>query len=287
MAGIILVPDLLKNPLNTTTFGVGEIIKDAINDGCRNFIVGIGGSATNDCGIGMLEALGFGFYDKNHQSVCPVGKAVGDIEYIEVNNAIPELSECIFKIACDVNNPLYGPNGASHIYGPQKGATSEIIEMLDNGLKHFSDKVKEILGKDNAYVPGTGAAGGMGYAFLTFLNGKLESGIDIVLKEIGLEQDIIDADFVITGEGRLDFQTSMGKAPIGVAKLAKKHGIKVLAFTGSTTDDAIKCNEEGIDAYFDIINDIMSLEEAMDSRNAARNMERAVTQIFRLIKCLE
>ncbi len=286
-AGITLVPDPLKNPMNTTTYGVGEIIKDAIHDGCRKFIIGIGGSATNDCGIGMLQALGFEFYNKEHQLVGSDGKSVVDIEYISTEHALAELQECSFNIACDVNNPLYGPNGASYIYGPQKGATPEIVTVLDKGIKHFSDRVYESLGIDNANVPGTGAAGGMGYAFITFLNANLESGINIILKEIALENDVKDADIVITGEGRLDFQTAMGKAPIGVAKLAKKYGAIVLAFAGSTTADADKCNEEGIDAYFDIVNSIMTLEEAIDSKNAAINMERAAKQVFRLINCLK
>lgn len=285
-AGITLVADTLRNPLNTTTYGIGEIIKDAVNDGCRNFIIGIGGSATNDCGIGMLEALGFKFYDKNRQPVGSSGKSVGDIEFIDLSNVLPELSQCNFKVACDVRNSLYGPMGASYIYGPQKGATLEMIEQLDKGIKHFSDRVKEIFGKDNGNISGTGAAGGLGYAFLTFLNAKLEVGIDIILKEIELEKDLTDADFVITGEGKLDIQTAMGKAPIGVAKLAKKYGAIVLAFAGSTTEEAVKCNEEGIDAYFDIINKITTLEEAMDSKAAAKNMEKTVAQVFRLITCL-
>jgi glycerate kinase len=286
-AGITLVPEALKNPMNTTTYGVGEIIKDAIRDGCRNFIIGIGGSATNDCGLGMLQALGFEFYNKERQPVGADGKSVAEIEYISTEHALPELQECSFSVACDVNNPLYGPNGASYVYGPQKGATPEIVTFLDEGIKHFSERVRELLGKDNATIPGTGAAGGLGYAFVTFLNATLESGINIILKEIALENDIKDADIVITGEGRLDYQTAMGKAPIGVAKLAKKYGAIVLAFAGSTTSDAEKCNEEGIDAYFDIISSIMTLEEAIDSKNAALNMERAVRQVFRLIHCLK
>ena len=284
-AGITLIPDSLKNPMNTTSYGVGEIIKDAIHDGYRKFIIGIGGSATNDCGIGMLQALGFEFYNKEHKLVGADGKAVADIEYISTEQVLPELQECTFNIACDVNNPLYGPFGASYVYGPQKGATPEIVKFLDEGIKHFSDRVHELLGKDNANVPGTGAAGGMGYGFITFLNATLESGINIILKETALESDIQGADIVITGEGRLDYQTAMGKAPIGVAKLAKKYGAVVLAFAGSTTKDADKCNEEGIDAYFDIVSSIMTLEEAMDSKNAAINMERAAQQVFRLIKC--
>jgi len=286
-SGITLISDKEKNPMNTTTYGVGEIIKDAISDGYYNFIIGIGGSATNDCGIGMLNALGFEFYDKNHEFVGTNGKSVGNIEYIETCNVLPELKQCNFRIACDVNNPLYGENGASYIFGPQKGATPEIAKYLDNSLKHFSDRVKDIFELDNASISGTGAAGGLGYAFLTFLNAELESGIKIIIDKISLENDICDADFVITGEGRLDYQTAMGKAPIGVAKLAKKYNKVVLAFAGSTTKDAVKCNDEGIDAYFDTIHSITTIDEAMNYNNAFDNLSSTAAQIFRLIKCIK
>ena len=286
-SGLPLVPKELRNPLNTTTYGVGEIIKEAINKGCRNFIVGIGGSATNDCGIGILQALGYEFYDKDNNLVGLGGKVLNEIEKINTENRLKELDECTFKIACDVNNPLYGKNGAAHIYGPQKGATEEIIEELDRGLIKFSEVVKRELGKDIANVEGAGAAGGLGFGFLGFLNSKLESGIKIILDEIKLEDVVKDADFVITGEGRLDNQTAMGKAPIGVAKLAKKHGAKVIAIAGCTTDDAVKCNEEGIDAYFSIVNSSMTIEEAMNKETATKNMKSTTTQIFNLIKVLQ
>ncbi|MGL6105271.1 glycerate kinase family protein [Romboutsia sp.] len=286
-SGLPLVPTELRNPLNTTTYGVGEIIKEAIDKGCRNFIVGIGGSATNDGGIGMLQALGFEFYDENNNLVGLGGKVLNQIKSIKIDNRLKELDECNFKIACDVNNPLFGTNGAAHIYGPQKGATPEIVEELDRGLINFAEVVKKDLGKDIANIAGVGAAGGLGFAFLAFLNSKLESGIKIILDEIKLEDVIKDADIVITGEGRLDNQTAMGKAPIGVAKLAKKYGAKVIAIAGCTTDDAVKCNEEGIDAYFSIVNRSMSLDEAMNKDNASKNMIQTTTQIFNLIKALQ
>lgn len=286
-SGLPLVPTELRNPLNTTTYGVGEIIKEAIEKGCRNFIVGIGGSATNDGGVGMLQALGFEFFDENNNLVGLGGKVLNQIKSIKIDNRLKELDECNFKIACDVNNPLFGLNGAAHIYGPQKGATKEIVEQLDKGLINFSEVVKKDLGKDIDQVPGVGAAGGLGFAFLGFLNSKLESGIKIILDEIKLEDEIKDADIVITGEGRLDNQTAMGKAPIGVAKLAKKHGAKVIAIAGCTTSDAVKCNEEGIDAYFSIVNRSMSLEEAMQKENATENMIETTTQIFNLIKAMQ
>lgn len=286
-SGLPLVPAELRNPLNTTTYGVGEIIKEAIEKGCRNFIVGIGGSATNDCGVGMLQALGFEFYDENDNLVGLGGKVLNQIKRINTENKLKELDECNFKIACDVNNPLYGENGAAYIYGPQKGATKEIVKELDKGLKNFAEVVKKDLGKDIAHIEGAGAAGGLGFGFLGFLNSKLESGIKIILDEIKLEEVVKDADIVITGEGRLDNQTAMGKAPIGVAKLAKKHGAKVIAIAGCTTPDAVKCNEEGIDAYFSIVNKAMTIDEAMKKENATQNMIETTIQIFNLIKAVK
>lgn len=285
-AGFALVPNHLKNPLYTTTYGVGEMIKEAIQKGCRNFIVGIGGSATNDAGVGMLQALGFEFYDEDGESVGFGGQVLEKIKSIKIDNKLKELDECNFKIACDVNNPLFGENGAAYVYGPQKGATPEIVKELDNGLRTFAEVVKNELGKDIAEFPGTGAAGGLGFAFLGFLNGKLESGIKIILDEINLEDAVKDADLVITGEGRLDNQTAMGKAPIGVAKIAKKYGAKVIAIAGCTTDDAVKCNEEGIDAFFSIVNSAITLEEAINKETATKNMIATTTQIFRLIKAM-
>ena len=286
-SGLPLVPAELRNPLNTTTYGVGEIIKEAIEKGCRNFIVGIGGSATNDCGVGMLQALGFEFYDENDNLVGLGGKVLNQIKRINTENKLKELDECNFKIACDVNNPLYGENGAAYIYGPQKGATKEIVNELDKGLKNFAEVVKNDLGKDIAHIEGAGAAGGLGFGFLGFLNSKVESGIKIILDEIKLEEVVKDADLVITGEGRLDNQTAMGKAPIGVAKLAKKHGAKVIAIAGCTTPDAVKCNEEGIDAYFSIVNKAMTIDEAMKKENATQNMIETTIQIFNLIKAVK
>lgn len=285
-SGLPLVKDEYRNPLNTTTYGVGEIIREAINKGCRNFIVGIGGSATNDAGVGMLQALGFEFYDENNNLVGLGGKVLNKIKSIKTDNKMKELSECNFKIACDVNNPLFGTNGAAYVYGPQKGATPEIVKELDDGLRNFAEVVKSDLGKDIADIEGVGAAGGLGFAFLAFLNSRLESGIKIILDEIKLEDELKDADFVITGEGRLDNQTAMGKAPIGVAKLAKKYGVKVIGLAGATTSDAKKCNEEGIDAYFSIINGAMTIEEAMDKNIASDNMAETTTQVFNLIKIL-
>ena len=281
-AGITLVSKQERNPLYTTTYGVGEIIKDAIHRGCRKFIVGIGGSATNDAGVGMMQALGYKFYDVDGNLLGLGGQILDKIHRIDQTEALKELSECSFKVACDVDNLLYGKNGASYIYGPQKGATEEIVKILDNGLINLSKVV------NNTYenTPGAGAAGGLGYGFMTFLGGKLESGIDIILKEINLEEGIKDADVVVTGEGRLDAQTIMGKAPIGVAKLAKKYSKKVIALGGSLTNDAYKVNEHGIDAVFSIVNEPMTLEKAMESEVAKFNLKMTAKQIFNLMSKL-
>lgn len=281
-AGITLVPDAKKNPLYTTTYGVGEVIRDAIEKGCRRFIVGIGGSATNDGGIGMLQALGYGFLNKDGEQV-PFG-AIGlrELETITDTYVLPELAECEFKIACDVTNPLCGENGCSAVYGPQKGADPSMIMEMDKWLRYYAALAREKFPKANLNEPGTGAAGGLGFAFLTFTNAVLESGIKIVLEETKLESFVKDADVVVTGEGRLDFQTAMGKAPVGVAGLAKKFDIPVLAFAGSVTKDATECNKNGIDAFFPILRGISTLEEAMKPENAKQNLTDTAEQAFRL-----
>lgn len=281
-AGITLVPDAKKNPLYTTTYGVGEVIRDAIEKGCRRFIVGIGGSATNDGGIGMLQALGYGFLNKDGQQV-PFG-AIGlkELETITDTYVLPELAECEFKIACDVTNPLCGENGCSAVYGPQKGANPSMIMEMDKWLRYYAALAREKFPKADLNEPGTGAAGGLGFAFLTFTDAVLESGIKIVLEETKLESFVKDADVVVTGEGRLDFQTAMGKAPVGVAGLAKKFDIPVLAFAGSVTKDATECNKNGIDAFFPILRGISTLEEAMKPENAKQNLTDTAEQAFRL-----
>ena len=281
-AGITLVPGTKKNPLYTPTYGVGEVIRDAIEKGCRRFIVGIGGSATNDGGIGMLQALGYGFLNKDGQQV-PFG-AIGlkELETITDTYVLPELAECEFKIACDVTNPLCGENGCSAVYGPQKGADPSMIMEMDKWLRYYAALAREKFPKANPNEPGTGAAGGLGFAFLTFTNAVLESGIKIVLEETKLESYVKEADVVVTGEGRLDFQTAMGKAPVGVAGLAKKFDIPVLAFAGSVTKDATECNKNGIDAFFPILRGISTLEEAMKPENAKQNLTDTAEQAFRL-----
>lgn len=286
-AGITLVNERERNPLNTTTYGVGEMIRDAIDKGCRHFIMGIGGSATNDGGIGMLQALGYGILDKEGRQVSFGAKGLKEINKITDDSVIPELKDCSFRVACDVTNTLCGEQGCSAVFGPQKGATSAMIEQMDKWLAHYAALTGEKYPRANRNQAGTGAAGGLGFAFLSYTNAVLESGIRIILEETKLEEYIKTADLVVTGEGRLDAQTVMGKAPIGVAEIAKKYGKKVIAFCGCVTEEAAECNNHGIDAYFPILRNIVSLEEAMDSGNAGKNMAETVEQVFRLINIYE
>ena len=305
-AGITLVSGVEKNPLHTTTYGVGEMILDAVKNGARTFVIGIGGSATNDGGAGMLQALGFRLLDAEGHDIPRGGAGLAKLARIEVKARGEgeqwNVSSCSFRIACDVTNPLCGENGASAVFGPQKGATPEMVKELDSALAHFAEIVAEGVGGrcrcrkdvDNSILhlsstptpntPGAGAAGGLGFAFKAFLGAELVPGVDLILGETHLEDFIRDADVVITGEGRLDGQTVMGKAPIGVARLAKKHGKRVLAFSGILGDDVEAVNAAGIDAYFPILRKLVTLEEALDVKNASANLTATVEQAFRLLK---
>lgn len=282
-AGITLVPMEKRNPLYTTTYGVGEVIKDAISKECRRFIIGIGGSATNDGGVGMLQALGFGFLD-GHGNQIPFGaKGLESLVEITDTYVVPELSECEFRIACDVTNVLCGESGCSAVYGPQKGAAPDMVIQMDRWLSNYASLAKEKYPKADPLHEGCGAAGGMGFAFLTFTNATLESGVKIILEETRMEQYMENADVVVTGEGRMDGQTAMGKAPIGVARLAKKHHVPVVAFAGSVTKEAVECNQNGIDAFFPILRSIVTLEEAMEPETAKENLSDTAEQVFRLM----
>lgn len=286
-SGLTLISPEERNPLHTTTFGVGEMIKDAIIRGCRRFIIGIGGSATNDGGLGMLSALGFEFLDKNKTPVPNGAKGLEELSEIRTDNVIPELKECVLNIACDVKNPLCGNNGCSAVYGPQKGATPDMIEKMDRWMLHFAEILKEHFPASDMNKEGAGAAGGLGFAFSSFLNANLRPGIDIIIEESGIEEIIKNSDIVITGEGRLDSQTVMGKAPIGIARLAKKHNKKVIAFAGCVSDDAQICNEHGVDAYFPILRNITTLADALNKDVAYNNLYDTACQVFRLIKTTE
>ncbi len=282
VAGLTLVDE--KNPMSATTFGVGEMIADAVKRGCENIIIGIGGSATNDGGIGMLKALGYQFLDENGKDVGEGAAALGKVQKILDNKVDTRFSKVNFMVACDVDNPLCGKNGATYVFGAQKGVTNEMKPVIDSAMKCFADKTKEKLGISCENVPGAGAAGGLGFAFLSYLNAKLVPGVKLVMQAADIEEKIKKADIVVTGEGRLDSQTVMGKAPIGVAKLAKKYNKKVIAFAGSVSEDAFLCNENGIDAFFTIVRGITTLDEAVKIETAVKNMELTVEQVFRLIK---
>lgn len=283
-AGITLLSESERDPMNTTTYGVGEIISDAVMNGCREFIVGIGGSATNDGGIGMLQALGFEMLDKYGRQVPFGARGIDKLTDISDKNVISELKNCRFYIACDVKNPLCGPEGCSAVYGPQKGATSDMIERMDKSLERYAALTHKKYPHSNSELPGTGAAGGMGFAFMAYMNAKLQSGAELIIKKTRLEDYIKKADIVITGEGRIDSQTAMGKAPAVVAALAERYNVPVIAFAGSVTKDAVKCNRSGIDAYFPVVRGVCTLDEALDRENARSNISDTAEQVFRLLK---
>lgn len=333
-AGLPLVPEDQRDPMHTTTYGVGEMIRDAILKGCERFIVGIGGSATNDGGIGMLQALGFSCLDADGHEVPYGAEGLGVLERIVIPGkmlvrknsselavadpvdtpivgtaaisgagAVDEscvdddddfasrLLHCTFSIACDVTNPLVGELGCSRVFAPQKGADAETVELMDGYMKHYADVVERSAeGKSDRNTPGAGAAGGLGYAFRMFLGGKLMPGIDIVLSEIGLEADVEWADTVITGEGRIDAQTMMGKTPAGVARLAKEHGKYVIAIGGCLGDGAENCVKEGLFNECYAVNNVLGIDDsdseqvrtAMKPENAAANLTTCAAKITEL-----
>ena len=284
-AGITLIDAEQRNPLYTTTYGVGEMIAHAIKEnGCRKFLIGIGGSATNDGGVGMLQALGFSFLDANGNEISRGAQGLSALAEIRRDRALTLLAECEFHVACDVRNPLCGVQGCSAVFGPQKGATPEMVKNMDGWLENYAALTQCATGNSYACASGAGAAGGLGFAFISYLGGRLQSGIDLVMRVARLEEKIKDADIVVTGEGRLDGQSAMGKAPIGVARLAKKYGKTVIAFSGCLGKDAELCNDYGIDAFFPILRDVSTLEDAMNTRNAYQNLKSTAEQVFRLIQ---
>lgn len=281
-SGIMLVSEK-KNPMKASTYGVGEMILDAVQKGARNFIIGIGGSATNDAGIGMLKALGYEFLDSLGKDVGEGAAALEKVASVKQNRILDKIKECQFKIACDVNNPLYGVNGATYIFGEQKGVLEEQKEALDQAVKNFADVTAHYIGVDYAFEKGAGAAGGLGFAFISYLNAQLVPGIELICDIIKLEESVREADIIVTGEGKLDAQTVMGKAPIGVANMAKKYGKKVIAFAGAVTSDARECNKKGIDAFFPIVRGVSTLEEAMEKKSAIQSLKETAEQVFRLL----
>lgn len=283
-AGITLIKKEERDALSATTYGVGEMIRDAIKRGCRKFLIGIGGSATSDGGVGMLQALGYRFLDADGKQIRAGVKHLDEISMIDCKNVLKEINMCHFVIACDVKNPLLGEKGAVYVYGPQKGIQKKDLEDMERKMRHFAEKTTEHVKKDYRMAEGAGAAGGVGFAFFSYIpHVEIKTGIEVVLDAVGLEKELAEADYVVTGEGQLDGQTAMGKTPVGVAKLAKKYGARVLAFAGSVTEDARVCNQEGIDAFFPIIRGVTILGEAMNPEYAKKNMELTVEQVFRLL----
>lgn len=286
-SGLPLISKEARDPRKTTTYGTGELIKDAIERGCREFLVGIGGSATNDAGIGMLQALGYKFLDKDGKILGFGGEILEKIAEVDTSEVMSELKECKFLVACDVDNPLYGPNGASHVYSRQKGADEETVHFLDSCLEKFASFTEDKLQKNIGNLPGAGAAGGLGGGFVAFLNAELKPGIEIILEKVKFKESLEGADFVITGEGKIDFQSIMGKAPVGVSKLCKNMGIPVIALAGGISDDAGITHKHGIEALFSIVNYPISLKEAMDPERARIFVENSTEEIFRLINVCE
>lgn len=282
-AGITLAPPGGLDPWRASTYGVGEMIRDAAEKGIRSFIIGIGGSATTDGGAGMLSALGYRFLDVTGKEIGLGAGRLDEISEIDAADVPEAVRQCHFSVACDVTNPLLGESGAVHVYGPQKGVKEDELAVFDRKLAHFAQKTVAFTGKDMRAAAGAGAAGGLGFAFLSYLDSRLKPGIQMVLQALDMEAEISRADLVITGEGRLDAQTAMGKVPVGIAELAKRHHKPVIAFAGGVTREAALCNEKGIDAFFPIVRGACPLEEAMRPENAVRNMEDTAEQVFRLI----
>ncbi|WP_342750533.1 glycerate kinase [Termitidicoccus mucosus] len=281
-SGLPLVPPGERNPMETTTLGTGELIADALRRGCRRFILGIGGSATNDAGTGLLQALGFRFLDAAGTELGHGGKILKTIARIDGSGANPLLREAEFRVACDVDNPFSGPRGAAHVYGPQKGADPQMVAVLDRGLAQFAAVIKAHTGRDIDAEPGAGAAGGMGGGLLAFLGARLQPGIALVLETLRFENLLDGASLVITGEGRMDAQTAMGKAPQGVAAAAARRGVPVIALAGGVEDTAA-INRIGIAGVFSIMPRPMSLQDAMVPETAAKNIRELVAQLFQTI----
>ncbi|WP_299089738.1 glycerate kinase [uncultured Metabacillus sp.] len=281
-SGLHLVPLENRNPLVTSTRGTGELIAAALDLGVKHLIIGIGGSATNDGGAGMVQALGGRLLDDRGNDIGPGGGALSKIMTIDVTGLDARLKDVQIDVACDVDNPLTGSRGASAIFGPQKGATPEMIDLLDKNLSHFADVAERSIGKPFRDLEGAGAAGGLGASLLAFLHADLKRGIDIVLHAVNFDEVVKDADLVITGEGRIDGQTVYGKTPIGVAKAAKKYGVPVIGLAGSVSKDSDAVHEYGIDALFSIVPGIVSLSDAFE--HAAEYMEKTARNIAAAMK---
>lgn len=280
-SGIHLVDSEKRNPLITTTFGTGQLIKACLDKGVKKLLIGIGGSATNDGGAGFIQALGGRLLDENGDDLSYGGGALAKLHTIDLSNLDERLKYVSVEVACDVNNPLCGKEGASYVFGPQKGATREMIEILDQNLSHYAEVIKEQLGKDVISKAGAGAAGGLGAGLMAFLDVKLKSGIEMVIEYANLEEKVRDADMVWTGEGSIDFQTQYGKTPLGVAMIAKKYNKPVIALAGRVGNDIDVLYDKGIDAIFGIMRGVTSIEEALVK--GPENVEKTSENIIRLL----
>ena len=279
VSGLELLSLEERNPLKTSTFGTGELIKDALDRGCRDFIIGIGGSATNDGGTGMLQALGANFLDSDGNNILVKGENLREIQEIGVSQLDPRIKDSKIQAACDVSNPLLGSNGASHVFAPQKGADDKMVEALENGLTHFSKKTFELFEQDFSNIPGAGAAGGIGFGLMAYLGAELKSGFDIIAEWVGLEKEIQKADLIITGEGKIDEQSRLGKVPWGVAQWAKKYGKPVICISGQKGEvGEIEKDFEGI---YSLMEEGMDLEFAKE--NAPRLLEEKVKTVMEQI----
>ena len=280
-SGIHLVDSEKRNPLITTTFGTGQLIKACLDKGVKKLLIGIGGSATNDGGAGFIQALGGRLLDENGDDLSYGGGALAKLHTIDLSNLDERLKYVSVEVACDVNNPLCGKEGASYVFGPQKGATREMIEILDQNLSHYAEVIKEQLGKDVISKAGAGAAGGLGAGLMAFLDVKLKSGIEMVIEYANLEEKVRDADMVWTGEGSIDFQTQYGKTPLGVAMIAKKYNKPVIALAGRVGNDIDVLYDKGIDAIFGIMRGVTSIEEALVK--GPENVEKTSENMIRLL----
>ncbi|OQO98557.1 glycerate kinase [Geobacillus sp. 44C] len=282
-SGLHLVPSEKRNPLVTTTRGTGELILAALDEGAEHIIIGIGGSATNDGGAGMIQALGGRLLDRHGKEIGPGGGSLSELADIDLSGLDQRLKCVKIEVACDVDNPLTGPKGASAIFGPQKGATPEMVATLDNNLKHYADVIERVLGKQVKDIPGAGAAGGLGAGLLAFLEAKLKRGVEIVLETVNFHERIQGASLVITGEGRIDGQTIFGKTPIGVAKAAKRYNIPVIAIAGSVSDDSDVVRSHGIDALYSIVPGIIPLEKALaNARYYVTQTARNIAAVYKI-----
>jgi glycerate kinase len=281
-SGLELVPAAQRDPLITNSYGTGELIKNALDRGVEHIIIGIGGSATNDGGSGMMQALGARLLDQQGNEIAFGGGALPQLARIEIDQLDKRIQQCRIEVACDVTNPLTGEEGASAIFGPQKGATPELVKQLDKALAHYAEIIHRDLDIDVMHIAGGGAAGGMGAALHAFCQAELRRGIEIVTEALGLAEQVKDADLVITGEGRIDSQTINGKVPIGVAKVAKQFNKPVIGIAGSLTEDVGVVHQHGLDAVFSVLFSIGSLEDAL--ANAAQNVRLTARNVAATIK---